>query len=90
MHTVLNPNFFSVPQLAQTLLEGSLASFLTFCSAGVKDMMNTNTSLFRCYSNQNTTNQIADREMVVCCADVTFELWPLSYIRRTSYMVVVF
>ena len=39
MHTVLNPNFFSVPQLAQTELEGNLANFLTFCSAGVNDMV---------------------------------------------------
>ena len=86
MHTVLNPNFFSVPQLAQTLLEGSLASFLTFCSAGVKDMMNTSTSLFRCCSIQDSysANKLADREMVVCCAPSRFGSCRTSVVRRAT------
>ena len=39
MQTVLKPNFLVVPQLAHSELAGNRANLRTFCSAGVKDMV---------------------------------------------------
>jgi len=38
MQTVEKPNFFVVPQLAQTVFDGKRANFFTFFSAALDDI----------------------------------------------------
>ena len=45
MQTVENPNFFTVPQLAQTVFEGNRANFFTIFSATLDDMVSKSFSL---------------------------------------------
>jgi len=43
MQIVEKPTLLAVPQLAQTQFPGSLANFLSFFSAGVRDMISSGT-----------------------------------------------